>query len=180
MIHYLENISASIKQLLPQLDRGIYLARIDEEGRILMQSTGNQNEFVYAGIRDNDYNYFYIRHRDSGEIFFESSPTKQKISCGQSNTIARYELRIVAVLKNWCPYNTESTIRQAIMRADLPNHNETSPVRYSITNVDATPVRSCIDSIQVLREESSKPKQFDKNNIFVAIDFNLSMEYTYY
>lgn len=180
MIHYLDNIAHSVKTVLPMLDRGIYLARIDEEGRILMQSSPNQNEYVYAGIRDNDANYFYIRHRDSGEIFFEESQTKSKISCGSDSSIARYELRIVAVLKNWCPYNAEEMIRRALMNTGFADIEETVPTRMTIKNVDLKTTRSCIDSIQVLREESPNPKQFDKNNIFVSVDFDLYMEYTYY
>jgi hypothetical protein len=180
MIHYLINIADSVKQFLPQLEKAVYPARIDEEGRILMQSTANQNEFVYAGIRDSDSNYFYIRHRDSGEIFFEESPAKAKISCGQSSTVARYEFRLVAVLKNWCPYNTEENLRMALLHADLPNYTQSSPIRVNISNVGVKMVKSCIDSIQVLKDETSKPKQFDKNNIFVAVDFDLYMDYTYF
>lgn len=180
MIYYLDNIAASVKRFLPQLDRGIYLARIDEEGRILMQSNPDQNEFVYAGIRDNDGNYFYIRHRDSGEIFFENSASKSQISCGQTNMIARYELRLVAVVRNWCAYNTEAALRNALIAASLENINQISPIHMLIRNPGVMPIRSCIDSIQVLKDESPKAKQFDKNNIFVSIDFDLTMEYVYF
>jgi len=181
MIQFIGILADSIKQYLPQLDKAVYLARIDDEGRILMQSQANQNEYVYAGIKDNDSNYFYIRHRDSGEIFFNESTTPAITSCNiNSNIISRYELKVVACLRNWCPYNTEAAIRRALMSAPLPDINDNVPARMSIRNASVTPIRSVIDSIAVLKEESSKPKQFDKNLIFVSVDFDLQLENIYF
>lgn len=180
MITYIAAIADAIKQYLPQLDKAVYLARIDDEGRILMPSPNNQNEYVYAGIKDNDSNYFYIRHRDSGEIFFTDSASPSISSCTNTNIISRYELKVVACLRNWCPYNTEEMIRRALMNAYLPDINDNSPAGMRIRNASISPIRSIIDSIAVLKEESSKPKQFDKNLIFVAVDFDLELENIYF
>ena len=177
---FLDSIANSVRQYLPILEKAVYLARIDEEGRVLVQSTERQNEFVYAGLKDNENNYFYIRHRDGGEIFFEDAPNSKRLVCGHTKIVSKYELRLVACLKNWCAYNAESTIRKALINADLPDINDNVPVAMNITNASIMPKKSVIDSISVLTEESPKPKQFDKNLIFIAIDFDLTFENNYF
>lgn len=177
---YLDIIADTVKQSLPNFTKAIYLARIDDEGRVLVQSTERQNEFVYAGLKDGESDYFYIRHRDGGEIFFEDSPDSKRLVCGHTKIVSKYELRLVACLKNWCAYNAEDSIRTALINADLPDINDNVPRRMKITNAGITPKKSIIDSISVLSEESPKPKQFDKNLIFVAIDFDLQFENNYF
>lgn len=172
MNSFLDDIAQNVK-LRTSIEKAVYLARIDEEGRVLMQSNPTTNEFVWAGISDTDSNYFYIRHRDSGQIFYEESPDARIKSCGHSKTITRYELRLVAVLKNWCPYNTEETLRSALLTTKMPNMDNKTGARVILR-------QSCIDSIQVLKDESPKPKQFDKNMIFVAIDFDLEFVVNYF
>lgn len=177
---FLDAVASSVKQYLPILDKAVYLAKIDDEGRILVQSADRQNEYAYAGLKDNDSNYFYIRHRDGGEIFFSDAPDAKRLACGHTKIQSRYELKLVACLKNWCAYNAEDTIRRALVNADLPDINDNVPVRMNITNASIMPKRSVIDSISVLEEESPKPKQFDKNLIFVAIEFDLTFENNYF
>lgn len=181
MIPFIDNIATTIRSYVPQLERGIYLARIDDEGRILAQSQDNQNEFVYAGIKDNDGNYFYIRHRDSGEIFYNESTDYKRLVCNQTKLNARYSLRLVAVVRNWCPYNLEDNLRRALINVPLPDiDNRSTGVEY-IRNGNISQTKSIIDSIAVLKEESpNKKKQFDKNLIFVAVDFDLTLEYNYF
>lgn len=181
MIYYLDNIADTIKQYLPQLDKAVYLARIDDEGRVLMPSPDNQVEYVYAGIRDNDSNYFYIRHRDSGEIFYSEPSSLKQITCSQSSVVARYELRVVVSIRNSCPYNTEEMIRRALYNVNLPDYNTNNNSSQYITNASITLVKSMIDSIAVMKEETpDKKKQFDKNINFIAVDFDLEMELSYF
>lgn len=177
---FLDAIAASLRNYFPMLDTIVYPARIDEEGRVLVQSSEKQNEFVYAGIKDNHENYAYIRHRDSGEIIHTEMQTGKMMTCSQTKMVSKYELRVVVCLKNWCPYNTEDTIRKALITAQLPNIDDNWPPKQWIRNANAIPKRSVIDSITVLREESPKPKQFNKNLIFVAVDFDLTLEINYF
>jgi hypothetical protein len=177
---YLHIIADTVKQSLPNLTKAIYLARIDDEGRVLVQSTDRQNEFIYAGLKDNDSDYFYIRHRDGGEIFFEEASDAKRLVCGHTKIVSKYELRLVACLKNWCAYNAEDSIRTALINADLPDIKDNVPVRMNITNAGIMPKKAIIDSISVLTEESPKPRQFDKNLIFIAIDFDLTFENNYF
>lgn len=165
---YLDIIAESIKQHLPMLDKAIYLAKIDDEGRILVKSASNQNEYSYAGLKDNEGNYFYIRHRDGGEIKIEEANNHKKITCSHSIFLSTYELKLVACLTNWCPYNANDTLFKALMKANL--------------NSDATimPKKAVIDSLAVMQEESPKPRQFDKNLIFVSMEFDLIIETNYY
>lgn len=180
MIQFIDIIAANIKRFIPQLGTGVYLARIDDEGRVLVQSSSNQNEFIYAGLKDNQGDYFYIRHRDSGEIFYTESSDSKLMTCSQSKMVSRYELKVVVCIKNGCPYQTEENLKRALLTANFPDINETQPVRQLIRKVGVMPVRSIIDSIGVLKEESPKPKQFDKNLIFVSMDFDLSFETSYF
>lgn len=174
MIHeILEIISNEITRHVPEFEKGIYLARIDDEGRILIQKDPIKNEFVWGGISDQDSRYFYIRHRDSGEIQFEESPNRPFSSCGSKKIISRYELRLVASLRNWCSYNLEDRLRRALMSIRIP---DTPEMKSAIIQ----PRRSQIDSIAVLKEETPKPKQFEKSMIFVAIDFDLIFEMNYF
>lgn len=169
----LEKIANHVKAIIPDLSKAVYLARIDPEGRILIQSEPTKNEFVYAGINDNDANYFYIRHRDGGEIFYEESANARQFSCSPVNRVnSRYELRLVAVQRNWCGYNLEHAIRTALMTLRIGDFDEFRLIQIK-------PVKSIIDSISVLNEESPKPKQFDKNLTFVAVDFDVVFELNY-
>lgn len=175
MIHdYLEILSNDLIRIVPEFNKGVYLARIDDEGRVLRQKNAETNEFEYAGLSDTEGNYFYIRHRDSGEISFEESPNGNlNVSCGQTRFVVRYELRLVVCLRRFCPYSIEEKIRTAIVRLRFPN----TPERRNVTIV---PRKSIIDSISVLKEESPKPKSFDKNLIFVSFDFDITYEANYF
>lgn len=179
MNQYISYIAERIRQYLPQIERVIYLARIDDEGRVLMPREDNQNEFVYAGLSDTEGNYAYIRHIDSGEINYSAATSRQIDSCGTNHRInASINLRIVVCLRNWCAYNAEDQIRKALLTVELPDYqNANELIRFA----SVTPSKSMIDSIAVLKEESpNKKKQFDKNLIFVASDFNLEYEINYF
>ena len=166
MKNYLELISQEVKRRIPELTKSVFPARIDSEGRVLIPSQDNANEFVFAGIKDNDSNYFYIRHRDSGKIRFEEPTNIRRFTSFQHFVRVRYELRIVVVMKSVDPYKIEEKIRAAINGVNLP-------VCQGIFNPETDPIESIIDSIAVLKEESPKVKQFDKNLIFVSFDFDL-------
>jgi hypothetical protein len=172
MNSFLENIVYNVKQRT-SIEKAVYLARIDDEGRILMPVETNSNEFVWAGISDVDSNYLYIRHRDSGSIFYEESPDARIKSCGHSKTITRYELRLVACMKNWCSYNLEAELRSALLTTKFVNTSNMTSARVILRE-------SCIDSMQVVKDESPKPKQFNKNLIFVSIDFDLEFVVNYF
>lgn len=169
----LSNLSNYILQLVPGFQKAVYLARIDSEGRIMIQSEATKNEFVYSGISDTESNYFYIRHRDGGQIFYEESANSRQFSCQTMKRInSRYELRLVAVQRNWCSYNLENAIRTAMMQAKFNDFNEFELIQIK-------PIQSTIDAITVLSDESPKPKQFDKSLNFVAIDFDVVFEINY-
>lgn len=166
---YLVQISEEIKRRIPELTKSVFPARIDSEGRILIPSESTANEFVFAGIKDNESNYFYIRHRDGGKIRFEESVNTRRFTGFQNFVRVVYELRVVIVMKNVDPYVLEEKVRSALIGVDLPNIK-------GIQNQNVVPRESTIDSITVLKEESPKAKQFDKNLIFVAIDFDLEFD----
>ena len=147
--------------------KGIAIARLDDEGRVLIQDEG-VNEYRFAGLNDYDDSYFYIRHRSTGEITYGDSSQK-KFTGIQNFFRVEYQLRIVACGRNIDAYAFESQIRYVLMNANLPSSS-------TFANASITPVQSQIDSIQVLMEESKAPKTFDKNLIFIAHDFNLTAD----
>ena len=147
--------------------KGVAIARLDDEGRVLIQDN-NVNEYRFAGLNDHDDNYFYIRHRSSGEIIYGDS--SQKKFTGMQNFVqVQYQMRIVACMRNADAYALENNIRFQLMNANLPQSS-------SFANATIAPVSSQIDSIQVLFEESKSKKPFDKNLIFVAHDFNVTAD----
>ena len=170
----LAGLENNLKRIVPGFTKGVYLARIDDEGRVLVQTDPTQNEFKWAGLSDTEGNYFYIRHRDAGQIRFEDSPDGRLIYCDQTKYQVRYELRIVACLRNVCAYDLEASIRLALAKTGYPDGAD-------IKKVGLNPVQSTIDSIQVLKDETNdKPRPFDKNLIFVAVDFDLVFEMNYF
>lgn len=171
---YLEAISRSLFNQNPLFQKGVSLAFLDDKGRVMMQINPEQNEYQWAGISDTSQNYFYIRHRDSGEIFHEQVDQKNYGSCsGPTVQLSRFEFRVVASMVNFCPYKLEKIIRDGLMAANFPD-------TAAITGVTVTPVRSNVNSMAVVAEETPVTKQFDKNLIFVAVDFDLSMKIKYF
>lgn len=166
MKHVIDCLAKEILTKL-QFKKGIAIARLDDDGRVLIQEP-NVNEFRFAGLNDYDDSYFYIRHRSTGEITYGDSSQK-KFTGIQNFVRVIYQLRIVACMKGADPYALESQIRFILMNADI----EDSSI---FANPTITPISSQIDSIQVLYEESKQGKPFDKNLIFVAHDFNLTAD----
>lgn len=157
--HLAEDLTKSIG-----FKKGIAIARLDEEGRVLLQDEIS-NEYRYAGLNDYDDSYFYIRHRDTGEILYGESSQKNFVSIQNFYTV-QYQMRIVACFKNMNHYELEEKIRFVLMNASLPQS-------ASFANATIKPISSQIDSIQVLKDESKTAKPFDKNLIFVAHDFDI-------
>ncbi len=164
MKEIIESLVAQLLQSIPEFKRGVAIARLDEEGRVLLQDA-TSNEFTFAGLHDQDENYFYIRHKETGEINYSESSAK-KFAGIQNFFRVNYEMRIVACVRRADCYALEEKIRFALMNATLPSCS-------AFQNVAINPVRSQVDSITVLKEESKKAKPFDKSLIFVSHDFNI-------
>jgi len=159
-------LASDLMKAIP-FKKGIAIARLDDEGRVLIQEP-NVNEYKFAGLNDYDDAYFYIRHRSTGEITYGDS--SQKKFTGMQNFVrVVYQMRIVACMRNADAYGLESQIRYVLMNANLPSS-------ATFANATISPVSSQIDSIKVLADESKQGKPFDKNLIFVAHDFNLTAD----
>jgi hypothetical protein len=167
MIEQIQIIADAISSSIPDFKKSVFLAVLDEEGRVLKRDQ-TSNEYVFAGINDLDNSYFYIRTRNSGKIEFSESSTSKKFAQFQNFFRVRYELRVVACLQNVDPFCFEESLRFAIMNANL----QSSAI---FANVSVVPVQSLIDPIAVVSEEtpSKKTKQFSKNLTFVAFDFDI-------
>lgn len=161
-------ILAYIKQRLLQVGihkEGIYLARIDDDGRVLIMKEDG-NEFDYAGISDNKGNYFYIRHLFSGRIKYDVLEDENRKSSCEQNVRTKIEVRLVSITENLNPYVVEESIRGGLLSMDIPNCGNKRNI-----NVDL--VSSNIDSFKVLSEEAPKTKMFRKELCFVYVDFDI-------
>lgn len=167
MIEYINTIIESVKQSVPEIKKSVALAKIDDENRVLVRDK-KSNEYIFAGINDLDDGWMYVRTRDDGRINFSDASTNKKFAAMQSFFRVRYELRIVACLKNvdaWC---LEESIRFGVMNAPLASS-------ATFANVGIVPIESITDPISVATAESpsKKPKPFSKNLTMVAFDFDL-------
>jgi hypothetical protein len=167
MIEYINTIIESVKQSVPEIKKAIALAKIDDENRVLVRDQ-TSNEYIFAGINDLDNGWMYVRTRDDGRINFSDPSTNKKFAAMQSFFRVRYELRIVAMLKNVDPWCLEESIRFGVMNAPLAS-------TASFANISIIPVESIVDPISVATAESpsKKPKPFSKNMTMVAFDFDL-------
>jgi hypothetical protein len=167
MIEQLQTIADAISSSIPALKKGVFLAVLDEEGRVLKRDQ-TSNEYIFAGLNDHDDSYFYIRTRNSGKIEFSESSMSKKFAQMQSFYRVRYEFRVVACLKNVDPICFEESLRFSILNADLAS-------TATFANVSIVPIQSLIDPISVVVEESpsKKAKPFSKNLSFVAFDFDI-------
>lgn len=169
----LSALSASVQKAVPDLKKAVYLAKIDEEGRIMRQVYPTQNEYKWAGIADNEGEYFYIRHRDGGTIYFEDAADTRRFYCSHRRQLNRYELRLVAVMRDVTGLELETSVRKAIIKTILADMAE-------IKKIEFTPRKSLTDTMAVFAEESPRQKPFDKSLTFVAIDFDLTFEMNYF
>jgi hypothetical protein len=166
MLNIIKILADSVHQKVPQMKKSVYLAVLDDEGRVLMKRP-NENEYSFAGVHDHDDLYFYIRFRNDGRIQFSESPTNRRFTPIQDFFRIKYPLTIVACVREMDAYCLEEKIRFAIMTADLPS-------TATFQNVFVEPVESWIDPISVVKRETpNRTKSFDKKLTFVAFDFDL-------
>lgn len=167
MEHLICNIADAIHAKIPSLTKSVYLAKIDDNGRVLIRDK-HSNEYQFAGIHDQDSAWFYIRFRNDGRIEYQSPSTTKKFAAFQSFFQIRYQLRVVACLRGAEPWMFEEQLRSAVMNADLDSS-------ATFANVSIIPVESTIDPVSVVIAESpqKKGRPFDKNLTIVAFDFDL-------
>ncbi len=151
----------------PMFEKYFGLARKDHEGRILMP-IGNQNEYEWVGIQDNKCNYFYARYRDGSMIRYEEAEESRFSSSCEDVVKAIYELRIVAVFRGEKPENVERLISSALVRTKF---NSTKDIRSAKVKLKA----SDTDAISVFIDENEDERGFDKNLLFVSVDFDLEI-----
>lgn len=166
MLNIVKILADSIHQWIPEMKKSVYLATIDDDGRVLIKNE-NENEYSFAGVHDHDDLYFYLRFRNDGRIQFSESPNNKRFTAFQKFFRIKYQLTVVACVRGVEPHCLEERLRFAIMTASLPS-------TATFTNVFVEPVESWIDPIAVVKRESpNKNKPFDKKLTFVAFDFDL-------
>jgi len=164
-----KEISDLILREVDDFDRFILDARKDEEGRVTIPIEINGNERAFGGITDSNGCFFYMRWRDD-YIFYEDAGEDRRTGSCENFLEQRSPIRIVAVLDRPCdPYNIEAKIRTALLKYRIQRGAGIKSGRIIVR-------QSLIDSFLVLKEESPKPKKFDKNLTFVAVDFDLSID----
>jgi len=169
MTNELNEIANKIKSKIPFFDKFFLEARRDEEGRVTLPIESNGNELTYTGITDNEGNFFYIRFREDF-IFYEELNEKSRFSACETFVEKRIPFRLVTVSTCSDSIELEKTISSILFSHQVERSTSIKSGRVVLR-------QSLVDSYSVLREESKNPKKFDKFLKFVAIDFDLVVEW---
>ncbi len=166
MKEILEHIAKDVFEMTGCFDTFFALAKMDENRRVILQD-GKSNEFRNVGITDVQRNFFYFRIGDEGSIqYIDNNSTRRLSSCSLEYIEQRVPVRLVAVVYRKDPIDLEAELRRALLTVQVPGNENANGIRISLK-------ASIVDPLKVLSEEATKPKKFDKNLFFVAIDFDL-------
>ena len=116
MFELIADIADRIKIHFPELEKVEGIGRRDEQGRILQQ-IGEMNEFKYSGLDDRSSNYFYIRHRESGQFTYEQTDEGRVATCERVKRVSgRFSLVLVSNKVN--AYEFEDKATRALISLD--------------------------------------------------------------
>lgn len=166
MFELIADIADRVKSHFPELNKGVFIAKKDAEGRVLEQKTA-MNEFTPLGIDDRSCDYFYIRHRESEQVLYEQTDEGRYATCERVQR-ATGQFRLVIVTDKVDRYSFEDRITRALISLD-------SNDRIGMRDIDIEILESETDSITVANAEAQeeKSKGFDpKLNLF-SVDFDL-------
>ena len=166
MISLIADIADRIKIHFPDLEKIEGIGRRDKDGRILQQ-VGEMNEFKYSGIDDRSSNYFYIRHRESGQFTYEQTDEGRVATCERVKRVSgRFSLVIVTNKVN--AYEFEDKATRALISLDQCS-------RPGVRDIDISIIETEIDSITVAARETpgDTVKDFDPKLNFYFVDFDV-------
>ena len=166
MFELIADIADRIKIHFPELEKVEGIGRRDEQGRILQQ-IGEMNEFKYSGLDDRSSNYFYIRHRESGQFTYEQTDEGRVATCERVKRVSgRFSLVLVSNKVN--AYEFEDKATRALISLDQCN-------RPGVRDIDISIIETEIDSITVAKRETpgDTVKDFDPKLNFYFVDFDV-------
>jgi hypothetical protein len=169
MNYIIKQIADLVLQNNEDFERYELDARKDENGRVTIPIEINGNERSFGGITDSNGCFFYLRWRDD-YIFYEDAGEDRRTGSCENFIEQRSPIRLVAIFDRPVnPYEIEAKIRTSLLKFRIERGQGIKAGRIICR-------QSLIDSFLVLKEESPKPKKFDKTLTFIAVDFDLSID----
>lgn len=168
--HIKENILTSNPKTF---SKGYAGARQYQDGKIVIY---DNSEGEYVGLKDTDYNYFYIRYLD--EIDIDIAPEGERSSsCDELQGVAT--LRLVAWVNNGDLGKLTEALLHDIMATDFETMSASAKERFSdlkflFNNIQFDPEQIYKDETGNTDNEEVKLK---KGVTLMAIDFGITFNY---
>lgn len=143
------------------------LARKNHLGHVVIPVPG-KNEYKWAGITDDQSNYFYCRFRDGSRVRYEQAESSKIFSGCEEVVKSIYELRIVAVVRSLLSEDVEKAISSELLKIKFVPCKDLRLTRIFLKGSDT-------DSISVFIDEHDKQDDFDPDLILVSVDFDVEV-----
>lgn len=169
----LEVIKTNILTLNPNtFQKGYVGARQYQDGKVVIYDTG---EGDYVGLKDTEYNYFYIRYLDNYEL--DAADTQRGTSCFEITGTAN--LRLVASVNNGDFSKLVEVLINDIQSSDFTTLSAANKKKFSDLQIFFTAVQP--DPEQIYKDEVGTDENEDvmlkKNVTLAAIDFGIRFNY---
>lgn len=169
----LDHIKENILTLNPNtFQKGYAGARQYQDGKIVIYDNG---EGTYVGLKDNEFNYFYIRYVDETQI--EQASNMRGTSCLELTATAR--MRLVAWVRNGDFNKLVTVLINDIQSTDFRTMTQVARDEFSEIKLDFYAIQP--DFEQIYKDETGNDNANDvkgvKNLALVAIDFGILFNY---
>ena len=168
----LSHIKQNILTLNPNtFQKGYSGARQYQDGKIVIYDTG---EGDYVGLKDTEYNYFYIRYLD--EFPLDAADSGRGTSCFELTGTPNF--RLVAWVKNGNLGKLIEVLLNDIQSTDFGTMTQAQRDRFSDLQIFFSSVQP--DPEEVFKQEveaENEEVRLTKNVTLVAIDFGIRFNY---
>lgn len=169
----LDHIKTNILTLNPKtFQKGYAGARQYQDGKIVIYDNG---EGTYVGLKDNEFNYFYIRYLEDFQI--DAADTQRSTSCFELTGTPN--LRLVAWVRNGDFNKLVTVLINDIQSTDFTTMTQAQQDEFSDLQIFFTAIQP--DFEQIYKDETGNDNASDvkgvKNLALVAIDFGILFNY---
>lgn len=170
----LDHIKENIRTLNPNTFQAWYAgARQKQDGKVVIVEN---SEDKYVGLKDTEFNYFYIRYRD--EIDIDVAPSDNRsTSCFELEGNA--PLRLVAWVKNASYQKLTEVLLNDITSTDFNTMTTANRKIFSGFKFEFNSI--ILDGEKIYKEETGDPNNdnvtLEKGVTLIAIDFGLIFNY---
>lgn len=168
----LEVIKTNILTLNPNTFQIGYVgARQYQDGKVVIYDTG---EGEYVGLKDTEYNYFYIRYL--GDYELDAADSQRGTSCFEVTGVAN--LRLVAWVRNGDFSKLVEVLINDIQSSDFSTMTQANKNRFSDLQLFFTGVQP--DPEQIFKDEVGTEEndvRLVKGVTLAAVDFGIRFNY---